>query len=141
VKNTIIWTIMMAVAILFAACNHTKPKQGQVVGVLHNPDGTKYSENVSVFVINDKDMASGKIQSSLESKTNRKGEFALENIKEGHFALFILEQPKFDREIGTENVPTPVLGQISNKGKPFYFTMPANEGINLGDIEVTSIIH
>lgn len=138
-KEFVLIFAVMFFAAVFISCGHPKSKAGEVIGVLYKTDGTSYSENASVFSVNEKDIASGNFRSDLNFKTNNKGEFKLENVAAGNYKLFILEQPKADNQTGTSNVPLPTLGQIINKGKPVAFTMPANEGIDLGDIEVTEV--
>ncbi len=141
-KKIILTTLaIIFTMVVFTSCNQSKPKVGQVLGVLYKSDGTVYKENVSVFVISDKEIASGKINNDLQFRTNNKGEFTLENIKPGHYTLYIFEQPNSDNLTGTSNPPAPIMGQISDKGKPVNFEMQASEGINLGKIEVTEIIH
>jgi hypothetical protein len=138
-KEFVLFFAVMFVAAVFISCGHPKLKAGEVIGVLYKTDGTRYSENTSVFPINEKDIASGNINSKLNFITNNKGEFKIENVAAGNYKLFILEQPKADNQIGTSNVPMPTFGLIINKGKPVAFTMPVNEGIDLGDIEVTEV--
>lgn len=138
-KEFVLIFAAMFFAAVFISCGHPKPKAGEVIGVLYKTDGTRYSENTSVFPVNEKDIASGNFSSDLNFKTNNKGEFKLENVAAGNYKLFILEQPKDDNQTGTSNVPLPTLGQIINKGKPVAFTMPANEGIDLENIEVTEV--
>ena len=146
-KNIIISTVILFAAVIFTACNQSKPKEGQVIGVLYNSDGTRYDEGVSVFAtaVTNEDTSPAKTEGDLQYKTNNKGEFILEKVKAGHYALCLckITQPKFDRETGINNLPMPnvTIGQISNKGKPVYFTLPEKEGINLGNIEVTTLIH
>lgn len=138
-KELVLMLAVIFFALAFISCGHPKPKAGEVIGVLYKTDGTRYSENTSVYTVNERDIASGNISNDLNFRTNNKGEFKLENVAAGNYRLYILEQPKAENQTGTSNVPMPTFGQIINKGKPVAFTMPANKGIDLGDIEVTEV--
>lgn len=139
-NQTLISIAIVFIAVFLSFGCQSKPEKGQVIGVLHNSDGTTYAENASVFAINENDITAGNVSNDLNFRTNGKGEFKLENIKEGSYRLYIFLQPKADNQTGISNVPSPVMGQIINKGKPVTFVMPTNEGIDLGDIEVTEIL-
>jgi hypothetical protein len=107
---------------------------GQVKGVLYHPNGTRFAEGVSVFVGDVVDEAKNKvsIDAELSHKTNRRGEFTLEKVMAGRHGLCIFIPPQPGEK-------PQQIGLIINKTKPTYFTMPANAGIDLGHIEVTSI--
>jgi hypothetical protein len=109
---------------------------GQVKGVLYHSDGARFVEGISVFVADviEDETKPKKIDADLTHKTNRRGEFTLENVTEGRHGLWIFIPPK-----PGEDVNTIIHGLIVSKTKPVYFTMPAIAGIDLGKIEVTSI--
>ena len=137
-KNVIISTAVIFTVVVFMACTQSKPKEGQVIGVLYNSDGTRYAEGISVFASAEH---ASKIDADLSHKTNGKGEFVLDNLQAGNYVLCVCIQPKSDRTPGIDNLPMPPkIGLISNKGKSVHFVLPKNAGLNLGNIEVTEVM-
>ncbi len=82
-----------------------------------------------------------RISTDLRYKTNSRGEFTLENVAPGRHALCIFIPPKPDNQFGTAIDPGSITtGVVANKNGPVYFTMPAAAGMDLGNIEVTSVL-
>jgi hypothetical protein len=83
-------------------------------------------------------------KTEIPDKTNSRGEFTIENVAPGRHALLIFIQPKPDNQTGTSIDPSSIssitMGVVVNKNEPVYFTMPAATGMDLGNIEVTSIL-
>jgi hypothetical protein len=140
--------LIVGVVLFISACKPTPPTAktliaGQVTGVLYQPDGTRFSEGVSVFVgdVPDEQKKGSTISADLRHKTNSRGEFTIENVAPGRHALLIFIQPKPDNQTGTSIDPSSItMGVVVNKNDPVYFTMPAAAGMDLGNIEVTSIL-
>lgn len=109
---------------------------GQVRGVLYDSSGARFAEGVSVFAadVTNEEKNQLTIKADLKYKTNSRGQFILENVAEGRHGLCIFIPPK-QGQYG--NI---IIGLIVNKTKPTYFTMPAAAGIDLGNVEVTSVI-
>jgi hypothetical protein len=133
---------MVFLALIFISCKPKiekvtplKPKIGEVTGILSYPNGEAYPQGVSVFL-----QKGNSADADLQFKTNKNGEFLLTNVKSGDYTLCILIPPKGDNQSGIGNDPIPTIGEVNCKGKPVSFTMPINEGINLGKIEVTEIL-
>jgi hypothetical protein len=127
---------MLSVVLLGCKKQSSSLRAGQVAGVLHNADGTSYGSGVAVFATKH---TAGDQHVELKYKTDSKGAFLLEDLQPGEYSLSVLIPPKPDHGIGIDNIPKPTVGYIVNKTKRLSFEVPVNGGLDLGDIEVTSI--
>jgi len=142
-------TLLLAAAVLFSPACKQAPQPprtvlaGQVTGVLYYPNGARFAEGASVFAgdVIDEGQNSVRIKSDLRYKTNSQGEFTVENVTAGRHALCVFIPPKPDHQTGTAIDPSSItVGIVVNKNNPAYFTMPAAAGIDLGSVEVTSVL-
>jgi hypothetical protein len=140
--------LLVASVLLSPACKQApQPSKtllaGQVRGVLYYPTGARFAEGASVFAgdVIDEGQNGVRIQSDLRYKTNNQGEFTIENVTAGRHALCVFIPPKPDHQTGTSIDPSSItVGIVVNKSNPAYFTMPTAAGIDLGNIEVTSVL-
>lgn len=137
-KIVLFLMVLSGIAIVLSNCSQPKIKKGQATGSLVKPDGSKFSDDYFVFAIAEKDMKTKQIKCDLKYHTTKTGEFTLENLKPGRYALFILEQPINNNVGDAGNVPA--YGQVSSKGKPVFFIMPDEKGVDIGIIIVTELL-
>jgi hypothetical protein len=117
-------------------CKKSPPKAGRVVGVLYYPDGRTFASGVKVFAMNH---AAGRQHADLKYETDSKGTFILDELQPGKYYLWVLIPPKPEIATGTDNLPEPTIGYVVNKNERLSFEVPGNGGLDLGNVEVTSI--
>jgi hypothetical protein len=135
--------VVMSAIFVVTACSPSRPKAGQVTGVLYHADGTRYSKGVAVIATNANEIKTHFGDDDGKYVTNDKGEFTLWDVKPGDNCLYLLAitPPPFDRTPGVANPPMPTIicGRISSKGTLFHFVLAEHEGLDLGKIEVTEV--
>ncbi len=135
--------VVICAIFVVTACSPSKPKEGQVTGVLYHSDGTRYPKGIAVIAADVKEPKTHFGEDDSKYVTNDKGEFALSNVKPGDncLYLFAILPPPFDRTPGVDNPPMPTIicGRISSKGALFHFILAEHEGLALGKIEVTEV--
>lgn len=64
----------------------------------------------------------------------------LEDVQPGDYSLCVFVPPKADHNPGIDNVPAPIVGYVTNKDERVSFKVPANAGVDLGNVVVTSVL-